>query len=524
MERIRTIINYLKTNTIEKVIVATSILSYVILLLFDVYPGKETISQDIRVILYAILDFAIALFFLEGVTRFFLSWKRVEELTEVKKGYEKTFFDTLKSFFDSLDRVSYCDIATFAVVIYAFFNNHIELYGIRFITLLVKYFSFDDNRLFVKAVSFKDYFEKDGDKDPDHNKADDRNRFLRYLVYFNLAFFVLMALEHIRQGNSIVAVWFIATFFAAFSALFYVWDLVLRIKDKIPEPTENKDNKAQEGKLEEKNEETRWQKIKRVLKGFGIFIFGSGSKLNIADTILTAIALLSVFDILINLTSVILNSTAIGKIIVDSVFLTEASSEYSRFALIIRPFAQLRIFSTIPKMKEITRTIVNSFLKILPAFFYFAALFIIYAAVGHMLFKDAGDHFKSFGIAIRSLFRIMTFESWGNLMDNTIGSGKADEIVVNIYYYSFIIFVSYIMWSVVQGLIVSSVQATETQQAEADKNKNRQPVTKEQLLSKLDALNTQMEKIGKEIEEIKEAVRKEDEIIYPVYPVQKSHD
>ena len=481
-------------NTIERVIFVTVALCTLILLLFDVYPCTENIPQGIRVLLYVVLDFSIALFCLEGVARFFLGWKRVEE----HKDNEGSAHKTIQSFFASLDKISYCDIAVFVVVVVSFFYNEIELYGLRAVTLFVKTFFADEQRFFVNVNEFKMYFGLDGENDPDHNKADDRNRFLRYLVYFNLAFFILMAFEHIRDSRSIIAVWFIATFFSAFSALFYVWDIKLRISDE-----------------REKTEDCFWTK-------FGRFLLAS--KLNIADTVLTAIALLSVFDILINLTSVILNSTAIGKIIENSVFLTEASSEYSRFALIIRPFAQLRIFSTIPKMKEITRTIVNSFLKILPAFFYFAALFIIYAAVGHMLFKDAGDHFKSFGIAIRSLFRIMTFESWGNLMDNTIGSGKADEIVVNIYYYSFIIFVSYIMWSVVQGLIVSSVQDTETKHAEADKDKKQQPVTKEQLLAKLDTLNTQMQKIGKEIEEIKEAVGKEDEIIYPVYPAQKHHD
>lgn len=467
------------TNTIERVIFGSAALCTLILLVFDVYPCAENIPQGIRVLLYIVLDFSIALFCLEGVARFFLSWKRVEE----HKDNEGKLHRTLQNFLASLDKVSYCDIAVFVVVVVSFFFNEIELYGLRVVTLCVKTFFADEHRFFVDVNEFKMYFGLDGDNDNDNNKADDRNRFLRYLVYFNLAFFILMAFEHIRDSQSIIAVWFIATFFSAFSALFYLWDLALRINDK-----------------KKKDTDKFWTK-------FGRFLLSS--KLNIADTILTMIALLSVFDILINLTSVILNSTAIGKIIENSVFLTEASSEYTRIALIIRPFAQLRIFSTIPKMKEITRTIVNSFLKILPAFFYFAALFIIYAAVGHMLFKDAGCYFKSFGIAIRSLFRIMTFESWGVLMDDTIGSGKADEIVVNLYYYSFIIFVSYIMWSVVQGLIVSSVQDTETKQAEADKNKNQQPVTKQQLLAKLDALNTQMEKIGKEIEEIKEAVGKE---------------
>ena len=452
---------------VEKIISITVILSFVIMLLFDVFPRVESINRDIRVALYLLIDFSVSLFFIEGVIRFFLSWK-VHEENEEHKG---DFFKILKHFFKSLNVVSFCDIAVFVIVIAGFFCGRIELYGLRIITLALMLKQNFKKRKFIDIEEFIKYFHKDDADDPDNNQSDDKNRFLRYLVYVNLAFFILMTFEHVRNTQSLVGIWFIATFFSAYSALFYAWDIKLRIK----------------------KQKTNFIK----------------SKSNIADVVLTLIALLSVFDILINLCSIILNSELLRDIINESVFLTERGSAYSRFALIIRPFAQLRIFSTIPKLKEITRTIVYSFLKILPAFFYFTVLFIIYAAVGHMLFKDAGQYFTDFSVAIRSLFRIMTFESWGVLMEDTVGSGKADEIVVNIYYYSFIVFVSYIMWSVVQGLIVSSVQETERKNAENKARKEKvEKVSKKVLLERLDKLNSQMRQISSEISDLKSEIQK----------------
>lgn len=453
---------------IKTTISITILLCFVIMFLFDVFPGSDSIGRDIRVALYLIIDFSVSLFFLEGVIRLFLNWKLYEE----NNNHKGSFYQILKHFCKSLDIISYCDIVIFMIVVAGFFSGRIELYGLRIITLVLMMTPKYKNRKIIDVKEFINYFHKDNPDDPDNNQADDRNRFLRYLVYLNLVFFILMTFEHIRNTQSLVGVWFIVTFFSAYSSLFYAWDIKLRIK--------------QQGKR---------------------FIL---SKSNIADVILTLVALLSVFDILINLCSILFNSEAIRDIIKESVFLTERGSAYSRFALIIRPFAQLRIFSTIPKLKEITRTIVNSFLKILPAFFYFAVLFIIYAAVGHMLFKDAGIYFKDFSVSIRSLFRIMTFESWGVLMADTVGSGKANEIVVNIYYYSFIIFVSYIMWSVVQGLIVSSVQETESKNAEKNaKNSKPQKVSKEVLLERLDNLNTQMQQISNEISDLKNEINKQ---------------
>ncbi len=58
-----------KKSTFEKIIQISIIVSFLILLMFDVFPGKAEINRTIRVALYLVLDFTMSLFFMEGVVR-----------------------------------------------------------------------------------------------------------------------------------------------------------------------------------------------------------------------------------------------------------------------------------------------------------------------------------------------------------------------------------------------------------------------------------------------------------------------
>ncbi|MBO7439899.1 MAG: ion transporter, partial [Bacteroidales bacterium] len=168
-----------------------------------------------------------------------------------------------------------------------------------------------------------------------------------------------------------------------------------------------------------------------------------------------------------------------------------------------RPFAQLRIFRTEKKLKEITRIIAASFRGILWALFYFVVLFVIYGAVGHMILRHTeGGHFSTFANAIQSLFRIMTFESWGVLMEDTMRGQQVPDMIVISYYYSFIIFVSYIMWSVIQGLIVSRIQEKE-QEIEKEHKTEQKQLSDADLAKKLDAFSEDVKKLTMQIEDIK---------------------
>ena len=69
----------MKQSKFKNIIHLSIIVSFLILLMFDVFPGKAELTRTIRVALYLVLDFTVSLFFMEGVVRFFLCWKKSEE-------------------------------------------------------------------------------------------------------------------------------------------------------------------------------------------------------------------------------------------------------------------------------------------------------------------------------------------------------------------------------------------------------------------------------------------------------------
>ncbi len=71
----------------------------------------------------------------------------------------------------------------------------LEFYGLRVITLFaIKIFN--KERQLIDVSTFNHFFHLDGNDDADNNKADDRNKFLRFWVYANLLFFLLMTYKH----------------------------------------------------------------------------------------------------------------------------------------------------------------------------------------------------------------------------------------------------------------------------------------------------------------------------------------
>lgn len=478
-------------NIFQTVIEISVALCFVILMLFDFFPTKDWFSKEARIPIYLIVDFSIGLFFVEIIMRFFLWQKTLGRQLCIGSNTvpPKIRFAKLKFYFDKLlckyncDYTTITDFMTFVLVIFGLLNEGIEFYGFRIVSIILLTFCKCGKQDFVNFTLFVALFKKDTKDDTDKDQSDDRNKFLRYLVYFNLGCFVFLTFESIRQPNNLVGIWFVTTFVASFSSLFYIADIILRY-DEIRKKNRDK------GFL------YVWQK------------FLTDDKWNVIDMLLTMTALISIVDILVNLIVTFLDSYDIHKVVTEFIFMKEGGNEYSRFAMIIRPFAQLRIFRTEKKLKEITRIIAASFRGILWALFYFVVLFVIYGAVGHMILGQTyGGHFKTFPDAIQSLFRIMTFESWGGLMEETMRYQQVPDWIVIGYYYSFIIFVSYIMWSVIQGLIVSRIQEKEQEIEREDKSENKD-LSDANLAKKLDTFSEDVRKLTKEIEVMKAIMKK----------------
>ena len=130
-------------------------------------------------------------------------------------------------------------------------------------------------------------------------------------------------------------------------------------------------------------------------------------------------------------------------------------SEMALLARLVRVFRVLRMISIIPEL----RILLNSLVIALPRLGYVALLlfiiFYIYAAVGSFLFEDINPVlWGHIGIAMLTLFRVMTFEDWTDVMYETMEVYPLSWI----FYVSFIFLAAFSFLNMVIGIVVNVLE------------------------------------------------------------------
>ena len=131
-------------------------------------------------------------------------------------------------------------------------------------------------------------------------------------------------------------------------------------------------------------------------------------------------------------------------------------------ARLIRVFRVLRMISIIPEL----RILLNSLIQALPRLGYVAALifiiFYIYAAVGTLFFENINPElWGNIAVAMLTLFRVMTFEDWTDVMYETMEVYPFSWA----FYLSFIFLTTFAFLNMVIGIVVNVL---EEEQAKAD--------------------------------------------------------
>ncbi|PCK09117.1 MAG: ion transporter [Alteromonadaceae bacterium] len=142
-------------------------------------------------------------------------------------------------------------------------------------------------------------------------------------------------------------------------------------------------------------------------------------------------------------------------------------SEMAFIGRLIRIFRVLRMISIIPEL----RILLTSLLKALPQLGYVMLLmfiiFYIYAAVGSTLFAKINPTlWGDIAISLLTLFRVMTFEDWTDVMYET----QAVYPLSWIFYLTFIFFTAFAFLNMVIGIVVN-VMEKEQQAALAEEHK-----------------------------------------------------
>ncbi|MGA9575698.1 MAG: ion transporter [Lysobacterales bacterium] len=123
---------------------------------------------------------------------------------------------------------------------------------------------------------------------------------------------------------------------------------------------------------------------------------------------------------------------------------------------LVRIFRVLRMVSIIPEL----RLLLNSLLKALPQLGYVLLLmfiiFYIYAAIGATLFETINPAlWGDISRAMLTLFRVMTFEDWSDVMYETMAVYPMSWV----FYISFIFLSAFAFLNMVIGIVVGAMDA-----------------------------------------------------------------
>ncbi|EAT12861.1 ion transporter [Bermanella marisrubri] len=137
-------------------------------------------------------------------------------------------------------------------------------------------------------------------------------------------------------------------------------------------------------------------------------------------------------------------------------------SDMAFIGRLLRIFRVLRMVSIIPEL----RVLLNSLLKALPQLGYVMLLmfiiFYIYAAIGATLFAHINPElWGDISISMLTLFRVMTFEDWTDVMYETMAVYSLSWI----YYLSFIFLTAFAFLNMVIGIVVSVIEKENAKEA-----------------------------------------------------------
>lgn len=173
-------------------------------------------------------------------------------------------------------------------------------------------------------------------------------------------------------------------------------------------------------------------------------------------------------------------------------------AELAVIARLVRVFRVLRMISIIPEL----RILLVSLVKALPQLGYVMLLmfiiFYIYAAIGSTLFEDINPVlWGDITISLLTLFRVMTFEDWTDVMYETMEVYPLSWV----YYLTFIFFTAFAFLNMVIGIVVN-VMERENEKARAEKAallkaekeaEGYREVTLELLMSELQAIKAKID-------------------------------
>lgn len=171
------------------------------------------------------------------------------------------------------------------------------------------------------------------------------------------------------------------------------------------------------------------------------------------------------------------------------------SSGFAAIARLLRVFRILRLFTARPELKAIIDMLIKAIPSIIDIVILMFIIFYIYAIVGSFFFVDLPSGlWKDFLISMLTLFRILTFEDWTDVMYEAMDVYPWAWV----YFVSFIIIAAFVFFNLFVAVIIGEMQKLQESEMKEEIHEDSK---------KLDLLLSEVKSLKEEIIQIKIIIR-----------------
>ena len=130
------------------------------------------------------------------------------------------------------------------------------------------------------------------------------------------------------------------------------------------------------------------------------------------------------------------------------------AGEFALIARMARLLRVLRVATVVPQLRLIVSTLIRSLPGLGHVMLLLSAVFYVYAIMGVHLFRDHDPtHWRSLGIALLTLFRVMTLEDWTGVMYVAMERHP----MAWLFFVSFVMLAAVIMINLVIAVVINNL-------------------------------------------------------------------
>ena len=176
------------------------------------------------------------------------------------------------------------------------------------------------------------------------------------------------------------------------------------------------------------------------------------------------------------------------------VSLVPATGDLATLARLARLLRVLRLVSSFPELRLIVATLVRSIPSMGHVLILMSIIFYVYGVAGYHLFHEVDpQHWRTLGISLLSLFRIVTLEDWTDIMY----AAMATHSWAWVYFVSFVILGTFVVINLFIAVVLNNLDEAKTERL----REIQQPPSADDILRELQTTQEALQRLQAQLEQ-----------------------